>query len=364
MRIGLIDRDFLENPYIFAPNLQIMKLAGYYKMKNYNVSLLKNINEAQYFSKIFYCQNEDYIFPEELLYHNNITIRGYYFYPQYVPLDQEIENTIPDITIYNKLWKSYEHTFEQQQEYEYLTTCNHLQLSNGEEGINILKYYPPFTPCKTHRIYIHDRDIELIAPVINKELYKFAKQIDREPNQFKIKFKYPIQIYNYKSLFEILKLNYYVDTIINFYGNINASLLEKIYQNYSFSKVNHIIFHLEESSHTNEGQLKDLIKILEKVWVAKSYKRAFNFKYNYEILDDDLEYFLRYIKFYSSSVTKPRHYYGEFCDSIEDSYKSNARYIFYERNRKFYENIIKKYPEAKKILQKIYLNINWGEFNR
>lgn len=107
MDIGLLDQDALSSPSTFLPNLEIMKLSTYYKKnKNYvsfildpnkierynKVVLRKDINDGEYLSELFLEDKCEY---GGLAFTNGI----------YVPLEEEIENSIPDISIYSSYFK-------------------------------------------------------------------------------------------------------------------------------------------------------------------------------------------------------------------------------------------------------------------
>lgn len=107
MDIGLLDQDALFSPDSFHPNLEIMKLSTYYKKSKNFVSLIldpskierynkvilrKDISDGDYLSNLFFEEKCEY---GGLAFTNDI----------YVPLPEEIENTVPDISIYNSYFK-------------------------------------------------------------------------------------------------------------------------------------------------------------------------------------------------------------------------------------------------------------------
>lgn len=106
MSIGLYDSDFSD--FGIAPfNLEIMKLATYYKNKKEIVGLAPALSPEMY-SNMFY--RKDYNnghFDIEALNNPNIKYGGLAFTNNiYVPMEKSIELSIPDTNIYSKLISS------------------------------------------------------------------------------------------------------------------------------------------------------------------------------------------------------------------------------------------------------------------
>lgn len=107
MSIGLIDQDCLKNKKDFFYDLDIMKLASYYKSKREITKLLLDPMEYTQYTQTFFVKNRfDYKLFSELFKDKRITYRGYAFYGQFLaPLPDDIEKAIPDPSIYDTYLK-------------------------------------------------------------------------------------------------------------------------------------------------------------------------------------------------------------------------------------------------------------------
>ena len=107
MSVGLIDQDCLTNKKDFFYDLDIMKIASYYKSKREITKLLLDPREYTQYTQTFFIKNRfDYKLFSELFKDKRITYRGYAFYGQYLaPLPDDIEKAIPDTSIYDTYLK-------------------------------------------------------------------------------------------------------------------------------------------------------------------------------------------------------------------------------------------------------------------
>ena len=107
MSIGLIDQDCLKNKKDFFYDLDIMKLASYYKSKREITKLLLDPMEYTQYTQTFFVKNRfDYKLFSELFKDKRIAYRGYAFYGQFLaPLPDDIEKAIPDPSIYDTYLK-------------------------------------------------------------------------------------------------------------------------------------------------------------------------------------------------------------------------------------------------------------------
>lgn len=107
MSIALIDQDCLSNKKDFFYDLDIMKLASYYKSKKEITKLLLNPSEyAQYTTTYFIKNRFDYKMLNQLFKDPRIIYRGYAFSAdEYEPLPDDIEKARADISIYDTYLK-------------------------------------------------------------------------------------------------------------------------------------------------------------------------------------------------------------------------------------------------------------------
>lgn len=108
MYIGLIDQDALLYPKKFFPNLEIMKLSSYHKGKKDIVNLVNDMRDIDKYSKIYLRKDiQDNIYSSFTLMNPKCVYGGQSFTgtEEYVPMDEEIEHCLADITIYNSFFK-------------------------------------------------------------------------------------------------------------------------------------------------------------------------------------------------------------------------------------------------------------------
>lgn len=104
MYIGLIDYDLVNQTSIY-PNLEIMKLSGYYKSQRIITELVKNCADYQMYQRIYLRQDYDGDMPRLLMSRarNKLDYGGHAFFgDKYIELEKEIEQSEPDPTIYLK----------------------------------------------------------------------------------------------------------------------------------------------------------------------------------------------------------------------------------------------------------------------
>ena len=103
MSTGLIDEDCLLNKKDFFYDLDIMKLGAYYKSKNEVTKLLLNPKEYIQYTKTYFIKNRfSYKMFDKIFIDPRLIYRGYAFAPDgYNPLPEDIENTIPEPSIYD-----------------------------------------------------------------------------------------------------------------------------------------------------------------------------------------------------------------------------------------------------------------------
>lgn len=106
MYIGLIDDD-LRSRGTSYPNLEIMKLASYHKKNRDLVELVRDYRTYTRYSKLYLRRNgADNDLPALLLSkaRDKCEYGGYAFTNGiYVPMEKDIEKSLPDVTIYDKI---------------------------------------------------------------------------------------------------------------------------------------------------------------------------------------------------------------------------------------------------------------------
>lgn len=108
MNIGLFDQD-LALGYKPYPNLELMKIASYYKEHRDLTRLMESAKEYEQFSRI-YIRKEivDKNFPNRLISNINTEFGGYAFTNGiYVPMEDKFERCLPDTSLYDKFIKNH-----------------------------------------------------------------------------------------------------------------------------------------------------------------------------------------------------------------------------------------------------------------
>lgn len=171
MDIGLLDHDALFYPNAFYPNLEIMKLSTYYKKNKDYVSLILNMNNTDRYNKIVLRKEiNDENYPSSLLLDKRCEYGGRAFTNgEYIPFDMKIENSIPDLSIYNLYFKT---ILKGNKKYldmtkKYLNSSFIRLSSNGKDcDIDISKSITQNTK-RGHDIFVYDNNIFKINNSIN-----------------------------------------------------------------------------------------------------------------------------------------------------------------------------------------------------
>lgn len=140
MSTALIDQDCLTNKKDFYFDLDIMKLASYYRAKKEITKLLLIPSEYTQYTRTYFIKNRfNYKMFGQLFRDPRIIYRGYAFAAEgYDPLPEDIEKANPDATIYD----TYLHFNDKRSGHsiDYMSTLNeicHARLSTNGTTCNI-----------------------------------------------------------------------------------------------------------------------------------------------------------------------------------------------------------------------------------
>lgn len=204
MNIGLIDGDFMENTHnVF--NLDLMQLSAYHKSKRDYITLIRDTNTVDKFSKVYYVK--DYPTPSypSFLQMPHVEYLGKNLRNGiYTPLADGIRLIRPDTHLYGydtSTWKKvYQDTFRSN------LNGNHVRLEDYRYAQNIQRNFYGQGAIRTP-LYIHDYNV-LEVPnhldIIN-ELYCPERVIT---------LKYPVIITNAEQLFAFSKYSYNDNSLI------------------------------------------------------------------------------------------------------------------------------------------------------
>lgn len=107
MNVSIFDQDALLIPRYFRYNLEVMKLSTYYKGKKDIVNLLLDANDYERYNKVIIRKTKiDKHYPTLMIGKPNVEYGGLAFTNNiYKALPEDIENCIPDYSIYDKYFK-------------------------------------------------------------------------------------------------------------------------------------------------------------------------------------------------------------------------------------------------------------------
>lgn len=284
MSIGLYDGDLQK--YFHCPfNLELMKIAAYYKNKNQIVSLSPTFSPERY-SQFFYRKDYyDGTFPEKLMTSKNVEYGGLAFTQGiYAPMDLAIETTPPDRSIYEKVLKTY-FDFKGQEilrkSYAALTNSQHLRLSL--DGKTVWSEFEKQLKDidSTSAFFFHDTDLGKIenSYEVIRDILKLRKDT-LLPQRVGMKFNTTINtdddLIKWSSLYNLN--NFFA---LEFQGLIGDEALSEVVDNIPNSRSKQIEYNITKNlSSQNEFFLKRLPKIYHQLLFCRDNRRFFSLKYD------------------------------------------------------------------------------------
>lgn len=203
--IGIYDFDYLTYGGTI-PNLECAKLAGYYKKKKQITIMAPKLEPGRYTHFFIRKEYDDGIYVPELFL-PNVMYGGRAFNPRkYVPFDNEIEQTVPDFTIYDKYKDLYGEGKENGRLIRRLLKSSNIRLSKDEKNIDSysVDYVTNNYPQTGGGIILHDYNLSKVQGALDVllQLSSIRKTREGEPKPLPIGNKYPIDIYNSQELLE------------------------------------------------------------------------------------------------------------------------------------------------------------------
>lgn len=223
MSIGLIDQDCLNNKKDFFYDLDIMKLASYYKSKKEITKLLLIPSEYTQYTKTFFIKNRfDYKLFDQLFKDPRIVYRGYAFSADcYEPLENDIEKAPADVSIYDTYLKFNENLAlrrEDKVKTNAIREACHSRLSINGTSCNVEDKYIIYKESNTLCLY----DYNMFALIDWRERMK-------DFNKYLLRFKFSPITNNIEDLKEIL-CNYKVYNENHFIlgGNLSSDIIQEV----------------------------------------------------------------------------------------------------------------------------------------
>lgn len=222
--IGLYDAD--AEKYIHTVfNLELMKLSAYFKKKRDIVTMVPSFCPEKYTTFYYRKDYNDNDFPKNLTKIPNLVYGGLAFSNNnYIPLDNNIEKMIPDISIYQPTKIRFCSSSEKEEYYNIMNHAIHCRLSlDGKTIWNDFSSQLPVIKTKS-TLFIHDfnlghidGDYETIKELLLKMRQTFSKA--------RLAAKYPIEI---RKPDEILKWSQINSSSLFFTLSYNGILSDEV----------------------------------------------------------------------------------------------------------------------------------------
>ena len=230
MSYGLYDGDLELYNYIPFFNLELMKLSTYYKRKLEIVSLSKGFN-PQYYQHFIVRQDYNSGQTASLFKYKNTEVGGRAFTGNYYkPLPIEIEQMVPDTSLYDVVEKNYTTSKSRTHAFNVMRKSEHIRLSL--DGKTVWDDYKK--QFKNNSDYVgiifHDYDLNKIENSIDIIENLLSQRRDYQNGQ-RIGMKFPVQVNNEQDLLRWSKLK----PINNFYsiqynGIMPQGTMEKLFE--------------------------------------------------------------------------------------------------------------------------------------
>lgn len=378
MSVGLYDGDFQR--YFHCPfNLELMKIATYYKNNNQIVSLSPTLCPEK-FTKFFYRKDYyDGIFPEKIITNKNVEYGGLAFTNNiYKPMDIILERQKPDTSIYQNILKIYfdfKPNRDLRKNFSSLINAQHLRLSL--DGKTLWKDFEKqlFNIENTSAFFFHDSDLGKIKD--SYEVVQYLLKLRKDtllPQRIGMKFNTTVETNE-----DLLKWGL-LNNLGNFFslefqGIINDEVFYELITKISKNKGKQIEYNITKNlSNENEFFLSRLPKIYHQLLFCRDNRQFLLLKYEKNFFSDkNGERLVDLLNCYIRSASRSNYNNWEkynsddslfkFCSSFENyKYlkenftKKEAREIFTYVSEKNYE-LFKEFYETK------HIKLINGEFN-
>ena len=230
--VGVYDYDFMTYGRVL-PNLECAKLCAYYKNKKQITVLAPTLEPERYTEFHIRKEYDDGEF-SQALFKTNVVYGGRAFSDgKYIPLDDRIERTRPDMSIYEKYSKLYGTTKTAEAEIKKILRSAHVRLSQDGKNIDTraVNYCLNNYPQTSGGIILHDYypgRIEGLYDIIHElSNTRYSKNGNSKP--LPIGNKYPIDIYDQNELLKWANI-YPMEGILffRFHGLIDDEVLNEL----------------------------------------------------------------------------------------------------------------------------------------
>ena len=174
-------------------NLELMKLATYYKQRNDLVKLAP-VLEPERYTKFFFRKDWDDGNYSKKIFEKNVSYGWYAFNTNYFPLSEEIEVTAPDTYIYEPYRKFFV-TSQGNELFSSMQNAAHVRLSLDNKTVWPRFHESFLLKPSTKILFFHDYDLNKIenSKEVVEEIYK--ENISKGNRRW-IGMKFPVQVSN------------------------------------------------------------------------------------------------------------------------------------------------------------------------
>lgn len=282
--VGIYDYDFMNYEQVI-PNLECAKMCSYFKNKKQITVLAPTLEPERYSDFYIRKEYDDGLFPPQF-FQDNVTYGGKVFTNDiYIPMDEKIERTIPDMGIYEKYYDKYGHTKNSDMVFKKMLKSIHMRLAPDGKNIDehMIRYCLNNYPQTSGGIILHDYNPANIDGLFDTlyELSNTRRALNNNPKPLPIGNKYPINIYDSKELEKWIKI-YPMSQVffLRYNGFIeNEVLVEMIEQNPALSR--QIYYVVDDGCSSEKDFLENrAIKIFKQLLFYRMSNTRILLKYN------------------------------------------------------------------------------------
>ena len=204
--ISIYDYDFFNYENVI-PNLECAKLVAYYRNHNDIAVLSPALEPTRYTKCIIRKEYNDGLFPKTMFL-PNCEYGGRAFNPQYKPLAEKIESTVPDMHIYDRYIDHFGRKNAELALIKRVLNCAHIRLAPDSEHILPLDQLQKNFITKPTGIILHDYDLASLKPydaIIELQNQRHFLNTGNV-NPYPVGNKYPITITSSDELQKWLKI--------------------------------------------------------------------------------------------------------------------------------------------------------------
>lgn len=297
MSIGLYDDDFMRYIHVCF-NLELMKLATYYKKKKEVVVLAPEFDPYRYEKMYFRKDYNDYEFNKGI-FKDNVQYGGFAFTPNYKPLSEDIERCKPDTEIYTRYRDMFDDTKEKTRLFDMMRRAQHIRLSLDEKNIWDKVEDSFEIKSQTQVLIFHDYNLNDI-----KDAHLFIKElVGRNKVKTVIGNKFPIQITDDKDL---KKWQYFETSSNLFCLQLNNLVSDEFYVDLVLNlgrRCREIFYNVTAAASSENDFIENYLpKIFMQVLFSRNKKIKITLKYDDDFfIDKKWEYLIDLINLYEHS---------------------------------------------------------------